>query len=367
MKILSSSAFGGAGSAAISGIASLIGNSQQSSNIDKQIRAQQEENRKNREYNLMLARQQNAWNVEQWERENEYNDPSAQMERYKKAGLNPNLIYGNGASSISASSPMLTAGSPSEPVDMSALGQKPTLGQALQTALNTRMQQAQIDAIEAQTEKTKSETTGQGYQNEILRSDASFRDAWNKNNIDLQYVTIKTGNKSLEVSDAQIAEMRKSIEEMDENMRYLSSLSAQAKQNTATLRADELKKMAETDRIQRIVDYEIDNLVATAGLSRAQAKRILDTLPYELMNLFFGSLKDISDIQVGSSIISLNKKTEDRVSAEIRSMEDTQSRYWVDVSKDVLGSIINVAAACIMFATFKRNTAPPIKIKGFSR
>jgi len=37
--------------------------------------------------------------VEMWNMQNAYNTPKAQMERYAEAGLNPNLIYGNGVSS----------------------------------------------------------------------------------------------------------------------------------------------------------------------------------------------------------------------------------------------------------------------------
>lgn len=39
---------------------------------------------------------QNDWNLQQWERENAYNDPSAQLERYMKAGINPLWAIGNG-------------------------------------------------------------------------------------------------------------------------------------------------------------------------------------------------------------------------------------------------------------------------------
>ena len=35
----------------------------------------------------------NRENVEFWNMQNAYNDPSAQMARLKEAGLNPNLIY----------------------------------------------------------------------------------------------------------------------------------------------------------------------------------------------------------------------------------------------------------------------------------
>lgn len=48
---------------------------------------------------------QNQWNLEQWNRENAYNHPSAQMERLRAAGLNPNLVYQSGAANTSASSP----------------------------------------------------------------------------------------------------------------------------------------------------------------------------------------------------------------------------------------------------------------------
>lgn len=47
-----------------------------------------------------LAAQQNDWNkqntLEMWNLMNEYNTPSAQMTRFKEAGLNPMLIYGQG-------------------------------------------------------------------------------------------------------------------------------------------------------------------------------------------------------------------------------------------------------------------------------
>lgn len=57
-------------------------------------------NRQNNRANAKLAAQQNEWNVEQWNREadftremwnatNEYNDPSAQMDRLTSAGLSP--------------------------------------------------------------------------------------------------------------------------------------------------------------------------------------------------------------------------------------------------------------------------------------
>lgn len=56
-------------------------------------------NKANRE----LAEYQYSKDLEMWNRGNAYNDPINQMDRLKKAGLNPNLVYGNGAVGNTAS------------------------------------------------------------------------------------------------------------------------------------------------------------------------------------------------------------------------------------------------------------------------
>lgn len=65
--------------------------------------------------NLRIARETNAsqermfnqqldWNLAQWERNNEYNTPTAQMQRYRDAGLNPYLMMNGGAAGSGNSS-----------------------------------------------------------------------------------------------------------------------------------------------------------------------------------------------------------------------------------------------------------------------
>lgn len=43
-----------------------------------------------------LAKFQNDLNIQNWNMANEYNSPASQMRRFVAAGLNPNLIYGQG-------------------------------------------------------------------------------------------------------------------------------------------------------------------------------------------------------------------------------------------------------------------------------
>lgn len=77
-------------SATIAGasIASSIGNTIAQGSINK----------KTREWNEKMYNLQRADALADWQRQNAYNSPAAQMERFKQAGLNPNLIYGKGDS-----------------------------------------------------------------------------------------------------------------------------------------------------------------------------------------------------------------------------------------------------------------------------
>lgn len=78
------SAFGSLGSSVANAIA--------------QKRSQERTARENKE----LAEYQYSKDLEMWNRANEYNSPSSQMERLKAAGLNPNLVYGSGAAQSTA-------------------------------------------------------------------------------------------------------------------------------------------------------------------------------------------------------------------------------------------------------------------------
>lgn len=146
----------------------VTGNSQ----IDKQLSQQKEENQATRDYNLELAKMQNQWNLAQWQRENEYNSPSAQKARLEAAGLNPDLMYGSGGvMNTAASSPQMTSGAPAESVDWTSLGRKKTIGEAVMDSLMMRQAEANI-------RKTNAEAG-------IQESDLSVRDKLNEIGIEV--------------------------------------------------------------------------------------------------------------------------------------------------------------------------------------
>jgi hypothetical protein len=50
-------------------------------------------NKDNRHFAEGMMMRQRQWALEDWDRQNAYNSPAQQMQRFKEAGLNPNLVY----------------------------------------------------------------------------------------------------------------------------------------------------------------------------------------------------------------------------------------------------------------------------------
>lgn len=67
------------------------------------------QNRKARRWQERMYERQMRDSIALWTMQNEYNSPAAQMERFKAAGLNPNLIYGRGSSGLAGNIPTPSA------------------------------------------------------------------------------------------------------------------------------------------------------------------------------------------------------------------------------------------------------------------
>lgn len=91
--------------------------------------------------------------LEDWNRQNAYNSPAQQMQRFKEAGLNPHLIYGQMSNSPAVRSTDAGSWNPQAP--------EYNLGAAASNALSQfndfNVKQAQTDNIKALTETAKQE------------------------------------------------------------------------------------------------------------------------------------------------------------------------------------------------------------------
>ena len=212
--------FSGAGGAliggALSGISNLFGAHSQNKSVEKQLAAAREEAEKTRKWQTSEREAQNDWNFKLWQANNEYNTPAAMQARLKAAGLNPDLYYTNGQ--LQGSSVQAQGGhTPSGPVaDTSAWNRYKPIGEVATQALADT-------ALAAQVSKTNAETEGQHHTNDILASDASFRDAFNQGQLETMDSVILVNGSKIKLNDAQASEARSMVEQINASVRKIDS------------------------------------------------------------------------------------------------------------------------------------------------
>jgi len=187
-------------STAMNGLGGLVGNIMQ-----------KRENKRQREFETEMYERQKKDNLEFWNMENQYNSPEMQMERLKKAGLNPNLMYGSPQSGGNAGS----INSPSQTVSNSTKTVNPMgtmdFQQGVNQYYNLKQQDAQTDLLRQQVKTQMSveklnaatttlknlEQTRQRTDNKYLQStlDARIRQA---------SITVDNMLKDLQVKDSNI-------------------------------------------------------------------------------------------------------------------------------------------------------------------
>ena len=154
------------GAAAIGAGASLVGGALgaagQSSANRTNIQLQREQNA----WNEKQAEKANQWNIEQWERENLYNSPIQQMQRLEQAGLNPNLMYGQGnpGSASSLRSEMPSSVAPAR-VNSSLQFLGNSLAPAISMYQDLRYKHAQISVQQKQAALLDQEIAGKALDN----------------------------------------------------------------------------------------------------------------------------------------------------------------------------------------------------------
>lgn len=208
--------FGALVGGALSGISNLFGAHSQNQSVDKQLAAAREEAEKTRKWQTSEREAQNDWNYKLWQANNEYNTPAAVQARLKAAGINPDLYATNGA--LQGSSVQAQGGhAPSGPVaDTSAWNRYRPIGSIASQALADT-------ALSAQVSKTTAETEGQKHTNDILSSDASFRDAFNQGQIDTMKSVILVNGSNVRLNDAQAAQARSMVEQINANISKIDS------------------------------------------------------------------------------------------------------------------------------------------------
>lgn len=280
----------------ISGGASLAGNIigaiQGNKNIDKQIAAQREENEKNRAWNKAMAEQANRWSIEQWNRENEYNLPANVMARLREGGINPDLFYGNSGQNLAASSPNVTPTAASDPVDVSALGSKATVGDITNNVVSQALMSAQVKKLNAETKKTGQETENLKIEGTILSADALTRAAQNEQALEIGESTIyvnrsiaNLNQKEAELASSKISEVAANTTLLYEKANEVKANIRNINANTASVRFGMMMRAKEFR--QRVAEFQEQVRVndSTIRLNYEQASTYLATRAATVLNI----------------------------------------------------------------------------------
>ena len=266
---------------------------QQQKIIARQIEEQRKENEAQRRYNLMLAEKQNKWNIEQWQRNNDYNTPSAVMSRLRSAGINPHMYYskGNAMGGVSASFPEMTSGSPAEAVDTSGMLGQSTYGQSVQMAMDKAVQVASIRKMNADTRLTEQKADTEQYNTDIFQSDAAFRNALNSSTLHLTGMDIELKGSQKNLTDGQIGMLRYEAAMLQKQMDKIDQENELMKEQIANLSEERRSIILKRVLDSELVEAQCKELAAKTHLSYEEARDLAETRAARILNLNVSSRK----------------------------------------------------------------------------
>ncbi|WP_139366091.1 hypothetical protein [Elizabethkingia meningoseptica] len=141
-----------------------------------------------------------------WNRNNEYNTPLAQMQRLKDAGLNPNLMYGQGTTGNSSAPAKADGANPTQYklnfLEAAQLHQQQKLNEQ-----SIQLQKSQTELNHAQAQKVQAETANTQAQTQNTNETMQFnRESRPKilQKFDLENAGISLSNENLNKINAKI-------------------------------------------------------------------------------------------------------------------------------------------------------------------
>lgn len=208
-------------------------------------------NARNRKFQREMYDRQRNDALSDWAMQNAYNSPESQMSRLKTAGLNPNLVYGNGATAMSANAPRA-----SSPQGTSGQAPQFNLGNLLPAfmyGLNTQLKEMQLENMKTQNLVLQQQGANLGARTELTNTQnaaANFDLSMKKL---LQSVTVAQSNADLD------------------NVLARTDVLLQANERAALINSQNLQL-----GVQRILQLRLDN--AMNPLKRQYLESMIDAV-----------------------------------------------------------------------------------------
>lgn len=264
--------------------------------------------RKQHEREKELMDIENQYAIDMFNRTNAYNTPSQQMKRFREAGLNPNLMYGNGSAASG------NADMPSAPSSgTAAKAEYPGIGNLGASAYQAYGESLQYKSVEAQTEKTRSENLA------VLQS---TKNAQVQELIALQDLRAKA--RENDIGDATVdASIEQAFFNLSRTNAEISSLQASTDESRSR---------------KKVNEKTLDVLESTIGVNKSQAAKLsAEAYRARLENLNFGVFLD----RIKSETFRNDKEAERAAIASLLSAVDVSFAVSTGSTSSGLNGIID--------------------------
>ena len=215
------------------------------------------QNRKNREFQERENQINRQFAVDMWNKQNEYNLPTNQMQRLRDAGINPHLAYSNGQ-------PMNTSNAPATPTGIGSMPQGIAPQMNIGEIFNALMTKAQIKQMEAQTEKTLAEKEEVEARTEGIDKDNKVKDIELTHKDRQILAEIGVNEQNIEESKSRIESSEIANRKMEQEIEHLKS-----QKNLTDQQVENLKKTV------YLIEAQINNTKADTNLKILQKGNVL--------------------------------------------------------------------------------------------
>lgn len=354
------SIFGGVASGIASGITAKKQRQQQQKQFEQGLKFQREENETARNWNEKMAAQANLWARENVADERAYNSPVQQMTRLKQAGLNPDLIYGNGASGLVDSNVAQTfqsAGTSAPDVLGAAMQVQPTAFSGASLGVDLMKTAAEIANIKVDTAKKQGEMT-------TINLDNIRKAATNGSMIELDNMQVTIAKQAMEFTDKKIANMSQRTNNLKTANDQMNQTIRESMARVRNLDASTVRNRVETGLLRpqfrnQCIKLAQDIKQSNAGinLTNKQAECLVVKTLADKLNLDADTMyKKIGasklDVDRANAILQSDIIKVTGQQLELNYNSDQDFKDWeraTDIATKVLNSTSNILDAIIPF------------------
>lgn len=213
--------------------------------------------------------------VDDWHMMNAYNDPSAQMQRLRDAGLNPNLVYGSGADATTSSAPRS-----SQSHQPKYETPKLDLGSVAMQAMQMKQLQANISRTEAETNRIDADTQAMLYQNRMLTPQMFALEYENRRNKAEYGADKERSSAAIQRLELETKKLLSGYVKDDDLFQGVSNRGTGVNQVFEKMKqsvANMVKQYEGQELVNKLKEYEVD-VINTLGVNQSAAAQVLGSI-----------------------------------------------------------------------------------------